>query len=906
MTPRNRSEIPFAAKDEPLREDVSVLGSMVGDMLREQGGAALFDAVEAARGQAIARRESGATGLAQLVSGLAPDRANQVIRAFSSWFQMANLAERVHRIRRRRDYLRDHDDPQPGSIEACMATLKASGMTLEQIPPLLEGLFIEPVFTAHPTEAMRRTILEKHQAIARHLVDRMDPSLTPPESTALLAQIRAEMTAAWQTVEHPGERLTVADELENVLFFVTDVIYRIIPPFYEAVETALEKVYGEAARRVRVPTLLRFASWVGGDMDGNPNVTADTIRKTLAHQRDQALRCYKPEVYRLSRQLSQSANLVSIDPRIARRVETYTHDFPVIGGGIHVRHMDMYYRRFLRLVEARLDATRSEAEGAYESVDAFLDDLRLVADSLADNQGSHAGLFAVRRLLRRAETFGFHLATLDVRQDALVHRRAVGAGLGRDDWLDLESAERTAVLLDLLQGGAEPPATGGDQTLDDTLAVFRAIGESRQRYGDHAIGPYIISMARDADDVLSVLLLAAWAGLADDGGKVPLDVAPLFETVDDLENGPAVMDALLDTGYYREHLSTRSDRQMIMVGYSDSNKDGGMAASRWALREGQSALARSMETAGVELTIFHGRGGTISRGGGNTYRAVRSAPRGTVNGRLRVTEQGEIINAKFGLRGIAARTLEQTLSAVAVATGAPRPASPEEPRWQVVMNTVASQSRTAYRRLVYEDPQFTGYFRLSTPIDVIERMQIGSRPASRRPDAGIEGLRAIPWVFAWTQSRQIIPGWFGVGSGLQSAIDEHGRDIVAEMIDGWMFFANLVSDLEMVLAKADMDIAARYARLAGPRLAYIFDAIRDEFDRTCDLVLDLKGASTLLDAEPVVQRAIRLRNPYVDPMSMMQVDLLRRWRETGSKDHDLERALVNSVNGIAQGLQNTG
>ncbi len=553
----------------------------------------------------------------------------------------------------------------------------------------------------------------------------------------------------------------------------------------------------------------------------------------------------------------------------------------------------------------RTEATRGETEGAYESVDAFLGDLKLVADSLAHNQGSHAGLFAVRRLLRRAETFGFHLATLDVRQDALVHRRAVGAGLGRADWLDLASGERTEVLLGVLTSGAAAP-TSDDETLEQALAVFQAIGDARRRYGNHAIGPYIISMARDADDVLSVLTLAAWAGLGSDDGRIPIDVAPLFETVDDLQNGQAVMDALLATDYYRQHLAARSDRQMIMVGYSDSNKDGGMAASRWALREGQSALAQSMEKAGVELTIFHGRGGTISRGGGNTYRAVRSAPPGTVNGRLRVTEQGEIINAKFGLRGIAARTLEQTLSAVAIATGAPRPASPEEPRWQVVMTTIANQSRGAYRRLVYEDPQFPGYFRLSTPIDVIERMQIGSRPASRRPDAGIEGLRAIPWVFAWTQSRQIIPGWFGVGSGIQAAIDEHGRGIVAEMIDGWMFFANLVSDLEMVLAKADMDIAERYARLAGPRLGYIFESIREEFTRTCDLVLDLKGANALLDSEPVVQRAIRLRNPYVDPMSMMQVDLLRRWRETGSKDHDLERALVNSVNGIAQGLQNTG
>jgi phosphoenolpyruvate carboxylase len=514
----------------------------------------------------------------------------------------------------------------------------------------------------------------------------------------------------------------------------------------------------------------------------------------------------------------------------------------------------------------------------------------------------------VRRLVRRLETFGFHLATLDVRQDALVHRAVVGRLLGDPSWPERPGAARASRLRRAIEGG-EPPVVAPDSDAERTLAVFRAIAECRTRYGAHAIGPYIISMTQGVDDVLTVLLLARWGGLADADGAVPLDVAPLFETLDDLRDAPDMLRSLFEDDVYRAHVVSRGKRQVVMLGYSDSNKDGGIVASRWAVQRAQAALVATLDPAGpagIDLTIFHGRGGTVSRGGGKLTRAVLSAPPGSVRGRLRVTEQGEVINANYGLRGIAMRTLEQAVGAVAIATALPPNPDARAPQWEALMEEIAATSHAAYRGMVYDDPRFVEYFRLATPIDVIERMPMGSRPPSRRSGSGIEQLRAIPWVFAWMQNRSVLPGWFGLGTALESAVARHGEDALAEMLRHWPFVKALVDDVEMVLAKADIGIAARYARLAGALEPVFFPLIAAEFDRTVGLVLRLKGTSALLDEDPVVQRAIRLRNPYVDPMSLLQVDLLARWRAGGRAEDELFGALLATVRGIAQGLQNTG
>jgi phosphoenolpyruvate carboxylase len=706
-------------------------------------------------------------------------------------------------------------------------------------------------------------------------------------------------------------RPTVADEREHVLFYLTDLLYRVVPPFYEALEEALATVYGEAATDLPPLSadLLRFASWVGGDMDGNPNVTADTVRGTLRRHRQLILGLYRRELDQLYRRLSQSRSRAGFTGELLDRIGSDPHHDRVLEE-VPARHREMPYRVLLTLMHRRLGRTVDDRDGGYANAGELRADLELIVRSLEAHRGEHAGLFNVRRAIRRVDTFGFHLATLDVRQDAAVHRRVVGRLLGEDGWQELD-ADRRADRLRRELGTAEP---GGDGATDDettaTLEVFRAVGDCLERYGRRAIGPYVISMARGVDDVLSVLYLARRAGLAEDHGTVPIDVAPLFETVPDLDAAGDVLGRLLADPVYRRHLHARGDRQMVMIGYSDSNKDGGLAASRWALYRGQRALVAAVGGTGVALTLFHGRGGTISRGGGKTGRAIAATPRGALAGRLRVTEQGEMIHAKYGLRGIALRTLEQTATAVALATASPPGGgAAEDPRhgkWQKVMVEIAAASRDAYRYLVYETPEFLDYFRNATPIDAIERMPIGSRPASRRSRQGLDNLRAIPWVFAWTQSRHVLPGWYGLGTGLERAVERFGRDSVAEMAAEWPFLRALLEDAEMVLAKADLGIAERYAALAGAAGEAIFPLVREEHERTVARVLDLHGRDQLLDAEPVLQRAIRLRNPYVDPMSLLQVDLLRRWRATGREDEDLFRALLATLRGIARGLQNTG
>jgi len=901
-------EPPFPPKDTPLREDVRRLGALVGEVIREQGGEALFHRVEDARRTAIARREGdpqAEAGLDRLIEHPSAAEVAELVRAFSTYFQVVNIAERVHRIRRRRDYARDSARPQPRSVADTINQLREQGVRFEQLGELLNELSVEPVMTAHPSEATRKTLLEKHRRIAQALLDQLDTSLPPERREELLQGIRDEVTAAWQTSEHSRQRPTVADELENVLYHVADVIYRVTPYFYEALEAALANAYGPEAEGVQIPTVLRFASWVGGDMDGNPNVTAETIRESLARHRSVAVRLYLEELADLYQKLSQSESRAGFDPRLLERCREYGARFPQVLESVPSRHTDMPYRVFVRLIGARLRALRAQTSGAYEAPEEFSGDLRLVAGSLEANRGKHAGWRTVTRLIRRADTFGFHLLTLDVRQDSAVHRSVAGRGLGIEGWEDLPAAERTERLKQALGGKLTPPVAL-DGSGEATLEVFRAIGECRRLYGPRAIGPYIISMAEDVDDVLSVILLARWAGLSDEQDGVPLDIAPLFETGADLRRAAGVMERLLADPLYRGHLGVRHGRQIVMVGYSDSNKDAGPAASRWLIQRAQEELAAVTRQAGVELTVFHGRGGTPGRGGGKTYRGILAAPPQAVRGRLRVTEQGEVISEKYSLGEIALRNLEQAASAVMLASETSPEQSDPPARWREVMDAAVDRSREAYHALVHEQPGFFEYFRSATPIDVIERMPIGSRPPSRRAAKGIRDLRAIPWVFSWTQSRHLLPGWFGVGSGLEAAIASHGEETLAEMMREWRFLRAFIDDVELSLAKADMTIAARYATLSGPEGAAVFDRIRSEYDRTVECVLRLKSATDLLSEDLALQRSIRLRNPYVDPMSFLQADLLRRWRAAGRPDDDNFHALMATVTGIARGLQNTG
>ncbi len=900
------SSIPeFATPDLPLRDDVRRLGALVGDMLAEQVSPDFLAQVEAIRTAAIARRQKGEStqALAQTLASMPAEDAEALIRAFSAYFQVVNIAERVHRIRRRRDYQRQSDAPQPEGLHASLLKLKAQGVDLTEASAWLDRIDLEPVFTAHPTEAVRRALLEKEQLMVASLVAGLDGSHTPGEAATDAARFRMALTAAWQTADSSPVRPTVADEREHVGFYLTQVLYRVVPVFYESLEHAFTETYGSAPP---LPRMLRFGTWVGGDMDGNPNVDATTIGATLRAQRGAVLERYLKELWQLASLLSQSTTLVPVSEALLARLAHYQAELPQAAARSRPRHADMPYRLLNDLMRARLRATLDDAPDGYGSPDEFAQDIQLILDSLEAHKGLHAGWFAVRRLQWRVRTFGFHLARLDVRQESSVHARAVAAALGEGGWDDRDAAARADLLQPYASGEQALPASPdeGNPRLD---AVFAALSEARRLHGADALGAYIISMAHSRADVLTVLALARRGGLVDEDGQVPLDIAPLFETVDDLRHGPEVLRDLAADPVYRRHLAARGDTQMVMLGYSDSGKDGGTTASRWGLQRGQVELLEAAQELGIKLTFFHGRGGSISRGGGKTPRAVDASPRGSVDGRLRVTEQGEVIHRKYGIRALAVRSLEQSLGAVLVSSIRPRPPEPREAQWRRIMDTVSRASNRAYLDFVGA-PGFMDYFRTATPIDVIERMTLGSRPSRRLgQDAALENLRAIPWVFAWSQARSTIPGWYGVGSGLAAAVDEFGEEAVREMGRDWPFVRTFLDDIAMVLAKGDLGIAGLFSQLSGEALhARFFSKIDAEHALTRDWLLRLSGSATLLQHDQRLSLSIRLRNPYIDPMSLLQVDLLRRWRAADREDDALLRALVASVNGVSQGLQNTG
>ncbi|WP_313347033.1 phosphoenolpyruvate carboxylase [Stenotrophomonas sp.] len=899
-----RSSIVFATPDIPLRDDVRRLGALVGDLLAEQVSTQFFDDVEQVRTRAIARRESDAplSDLNDALTGLPPDRAEAMVRAFSTYFQVVNIAERVHRIRRRRDYQRAGTAaPQPDGLQDALQKLKAQGVSLDELGAWLPRIDIEPVFTAHPTEAVRRALLEKEQLMVASLVDNLDGQRTPGEAAADAARFRMALTASWQTTDSSPVRPTVDDEREHVGFYLVQVLYRVIPVLYESLQQALLDTYGDT---VPLPRLLRFGTWVGGDMDGNPNVDAGTIRHTLDAQRQAVLGRYQKDLLQLASLLSQSTERIAVSDALQARVAHYQQLLPQVAS--RPRHADMPYRLLNDRMRARVQATLDDADGGYASPQELEDDITLILDSLHANKGDHAGGFAVRRLLWRVRTFGFHLARLDVRQESSVHGRALASVLdGQDAWDAADAVTRAARLAPFASGEQTlPPSTEeGGQRLD---AVFAALADARRRHGADALGSYIISMAHDRSDVLAVLALARRGGLVDDDGAVPLDIAPLFETVDDLQRGTDTLRDLLADPVYRTHLAARDDVQMVMLGYSDSGKDGGIAASRWGLQRAQVELLELAAGSGIRLTFFHGRGGSISRGGGKTTDAVDASPRGSIDGRLRVTEQGEVIHRKYGIRALALRSLEQSTGAVLRSSLRPRAPEPREAQWRPVMDLVAEKSAEAYRAFVGQ-PDFMQYFRQATPIDVIERMTLGSRPSRRLgQDAALTNLRAIPWVFAWSQARAVIPGWYGVGSGLQAAIDAGHESILNEMARDWPFFSTFLDDIAMVLSKGDITIAEQFSRLSGALHERFFPQVQGELALTGRLILALTGQDELLQHDQRLALSIRLRNPYIDPISVLQVDLLRRWRASGGEDDAVLRALVACVNGVSQGVQNTG
>lgn len=903
-----RVDIQFAAKDAGLRKDVHDLGLIVGQLLDEQGGAALFGRVELARRAAIDAREGNPEGLRQLDTlpdSLPPDDLQDFIRAFSTYFLAVNLAETVHRIRRRRQYLSDGKHRQPGGLEDTLFELKESGVTLDEIRQCLAILHVDQVLTAHPTEPTRRTILRRQQDIVRRLIDMQNPSLSPRELSADLETIRADITTIWQTEEQPPGARTIAAEHEQMMFFLTDSIYRVIPAIYESLETALAVVWPRQAEAIKLPVMVRMASWIGGDMVGRNEITARMIRETVHRQSLLVLDKYHRECRELAEKLSQGTSRVGVSQALTERIRVYSGHFPNALGITPLRHREMPYRVFLRLVMARLQATYSEGIFPYNGAGELADDLHLIADSLEMHHGRHAGLFAVHRLLRRVETFGFHFVTLDIRQEAQVNRQVVGRYLNEPHWMERTPAYRLERLRRALADN-ESPTGELDNEARRTVAVFEAIAFCRRRYGERAIGPYIISMAEDIDDVLSVLLLAQWGEVRKHSGSIPLNIAPAFETMHGLEGAADLMARLYAEPAYRQHLQLLDGHQTAMPGIADNNVESDLVSARWNLLKAQRALLDGASNAGVSLCLFHGRGGAIGAGGGKAHVEIGCAPAGAIKAGVRVMEQGEQLASKYGVRAIALRAFDQALAAGIrnmVRPGGP-PAASGHADWENALEVMASASRAHYQALVLRSPGFSNYYRLATPADVIERMRRGSAADAQLAEGLLAAAGTAPWVFAWTQTRNMLPAWYGFGAGLEKVLDEFGDRTLQDMHTHWYFFRTLVSDVETALAKSDLGIAARYSALGGELHDRFFGRIREEFERATAAVLRLKQQQVLLEQNSTLRRSIRLRNPYVDPMSVLQVSLLRRWRETG--DESQFDALVASVNGIARGLQETG
>ena len=906
-------------KGMDLSAAIHLLGDILGRVISEQESPDVFELEESIRRLAKRRRtgdNASARQLGERVARLSPEAARGVAASFALYFDLVNLAEEHYRVSvLRKQEAERYPAPIHESIGDAVATLKASGVSREQMAGLLEALDVELVLTAHPTEAKRRTVLSKTQRISELLEDLGQPGLLPGEVEADRFALYLEITALWLTDRARTSRPAVTDEVRTGLYFVDEVFWELVPRLYADLEAALAEHYpglhaGES--------WLRLASWIGGDRDGNPNVTHEVTAETLRLHRGLAVEKHRQSLADLARRLSISGKRAPPPAALQAWFES-RRPLPAHVAFLEQRYANEPYRLALALLAddlalaSRDDMTARllsrEAHTARVQVKDFLVPMETVREALPPPLPEGRLL----KELRQMKVFGLHAARLDLREDSARLNGALGEilrGLGvAQHFEEDEPAARKELLLRLL---AEPvpelaPHPGVRRETAETWALFQLITRVRQVYGSELLGPFIISMTRCAADLLTVLLLARWTGC-----EAGMQITPLFETMKDLDDAAQILADLFSLEVYRQHLAGCEGRQVVMIGYSDSNKDGGYLAANWALYEAQEKVAQVCGENGVTLTLFHGRGGTVARGGGPANRAIRAQPPGTIHGRFRLTEQGEIIASRYGSQPLAYRHLEQIASAVLLASSPVEEGHGVEESWREAMGTMAEAARRKYRDLVYETPGFMDFWQAATPLDEITRLQIGSRPAARGSGAGkpaVIKIRAIPWVFSWMQSRFNLPGWYGLGTGLEAG---PSMDLLREMYAGWPFLRAVLDNAEMSLLKADMEIAALYARLAQdlPVTADIFSVIEEEYERACRAVLAVTGHAQLMDGEPVIQRSIDRRNPYVDPLNYVQVEMLRRLRALpdmeGEEAAALREVIVLTVNGIAAGLRNTG
>jgi phosphoenolpyruvate carboxylase len=929
--------------ERPLVEDIRLLGRILGDVIREQEGAAAFELIEQIRKLSVSfRRDEDHTAdkaLKKLLKGLSGDQTVSVIRAFTYFSHLANLAEDRHHIRRREVHERV-GDTQEGSIEVALARLRWAGITPKTISQTLAKSHVSPVLTAHPTEVQRKSILDAERDIAQLLTARDDikmrslanvsskDALTPKELSANELQLRARVMQLWQTRLLRYSKLTVMDEIENSLSYYESTFLREIPKLYAELEQSLGNQ--------PVHSFLRMGQWIGGDRDGNPNVSAQTLQYALRRQADMVLRFYLTEVHFLGSELSMSSILVPLsEPMKAlaeRSPDTSAH------------RKDEPYRRALTSIYARLAANLKDLTGGdaarhavapqnpYSQAEDFLADLRTIQASLQDNHGEALVSQRMHPLIRAVEVFGFHLATVDLRQSSDKHEEVIAELLAvarlESNYSSLDEQAKRNLLVKLLCD-ARPlrvlDAVYSDHTTGE-LAIFEAAKAMRQRYGHHAIRHYIISHTETVSDLLEVLLLQKEVGLMkgtlDKQASHDLIVVPLFETIEDLRNAAPIMREFYTLTGMVQQVQRSGGEQDIMLGYSDSNKDGGIFTSNWELYRAEIALVELFDelaaSHGITLRMFHGRGGTVGRGGGPSYQAILAQPPGTVRGQIRLTEQGEVIGSKYANPEIGRRNLETLVAATLEATLL-QPTKSASAKFLESASSLSLSSMAAYRALVYETPGFTDYFFQSTPLREIAELNLGSRPASRKASQKIEDLRAIPWGFSWGQCRLTLPGWYGFGSAVHAFLYENqsGKQSLAEskkqlamlqkMVKDWPFFRTLLSNIDMVLAKSDLALASRYAELVTDAALRkkIFNRIETEWHLTVTALQLITGDKQRLTNNAALQRSIRHRFPYIDPLHHLQVELVRRYR-AGQSDERVQRGIHISINGIAAGLRNTG
>ena len=905
-----------------MRADIRVLGELLGATLVRQDSPDLLALVEQVRH--TAREELGATSV--LLDGVDVPTAIRLARAFSTYFHLANVTEQVHRSRVQRHMRRTQGDPLNAAVRRIEAALDSGHVTSEAVAAAVSRLSARPVFTAHPTEAARRSVLLKLRSIA-DLLSRAEAEGTDLEDPRYARRAAELVDLLWQTDELRLDRPEVIDEARNALYYLDDLARGPVSDVLDDLALALESVGVTLPADARP---LSFGSWIGGDRDGNPFVTPDVTRQVIDLVRDHAVRDLLPVIQKLLEDLSVSERHNEVSPELRASLEADLTALSDLDPRFRRINAEEPYRLKLTCVHAKLNHTRARiAAGTlhrpgrdYATTRELLDDLMLVRDSLATHRGELAAHGMVERAIRTIAAFGLSLVTLDVREHSDAHHSAVGVlvdRLGEQGWRyeDLPREHRLRLLSAELTSrrplAPTPPPLVGDDLR--TYNAFVAIREALEVHGPEVCETYIISMTKGVDDVLAAVVLAREAGLVDLAADVAqIGFVPLLETVDELRKAGEILDGLLSDPSYRRIVTLRGEVQEVMLGYSDSNKDAGITTSQWEIHLAQRRLRDVARAHGVRLRLFHGRGGTVGRGGGPTYDAVLAQPWGVLDGEIKLTEQGEVISDKYLLPTLARENLEQLLAAVLESTvlhQAPRAGAAELARWDPIMDLVSDAAQRRYRALV-DDPDLPRYFATSTPVEELADLHLGSRPARRASaESGIESLRAIPWVFGWTQSRQIVPGWFGVGSGLRAAREAGHADVIREMHDEWHFFRNFISNVEMTLAKTDLAVAREYVdQLVPLELRHVFDAVVAEYETTVEELLRLMGATSLLGSQPSLAKTLATRDTYLLPLQLLQVQLLRRVRQERASDGELDptlrRALLLTVNGIATGLRNTG